>query len=583
MKRNLNKIMAIALTGAMTLGLGAIGVYASDNTASTSDDNATVASTETGSSGSDGSASQEAETTKYDAEIYWYSSVTGWGPTGWKSGVTDSPLTAALKEKYGITLNIELPPTDADTKLGLMIATDDLPDVISVTNNDIINELIASDEVYLMEEFLQTYDPDSHLLKDFPEDIKQKVIDSFGGWYSLPSHLESPDMREVYTPKGLYLDELNYGHNSAIMFNKTIMDELGITLEDVQTEEGFYAACEKVKNSGYTVNGQNVIPVVLHANAWIDQSLDGIIRETFGVVPVDENGSYRHIEMNPGYKYALKFVNNLITKGYLDVNSMTVDEAAVKVDLEGGRVFCWIGNPAQSGKKEQVPWVSPGPILASNGAKPVAPVNMQAGRGWIQSFVSKNCDNPEAVAKLLSFGTSEEGLSLNEYGVEGVDFNYVDGVAIRTEEGQKRYEDDYASNMGLWPFANTDFGYSRSPEPDDTMDRYYHIVISSAIGKYEDAYRYDYGLLDFAAGTVIEPSSDLGIKLSQVKNYLESQKAKIVSAKSDADFETEYQNMIDTLNSYSISEIDAEYDVILKQQYEKYGRTIENVNAELYR
>ena len=61
-------------------------------------------------------------------EIDWYSSVAGWGPAGWKSGVTDSPLTSALKEKFGITLNIEQPPTDADTKLGLMIATGDLPD-----------------------------------------------------------------------------------------------------------------------------------------------------------------------------------------------------------------------------------------------------------------------------------------------------------------------------------------------------------------------------------------------------------------------------------------------------------------------
>lgn len=520
--------------------------------------------------------------TNYDAEIYWYSTVTGWGPSGWSSGVTDSPLTQALKDRFGITLNIEEPPTDAETKLGLMIATGDLPDVISSASDDTINELIESGMVYTMEEFLTEYDPDSHLLTDFPEDIKQKLIDTYGGWYSFPSHQESPDLREVYTPRGLYLDGLEYGHNCAVMFNKTIMDELGITLEDVQTEQGFYDTCEKVKTSGYTVNGQPVIPVVLHANDWIRQSLDGIIRETFGVVPVDENGKYRSIELDPGYKNALKFVNTLIVNEYLDVNSMTLDEAAIKVDLEGGRVFCWIGNPAQSGKKEQVPWTSAGPILAENGAKPVAPVNMQAGKGWIQTFVSKECENPEAIAELLSFGSSEEGLTLNEYGVEGVDFNYVDGVAIRTEEGLQRYENDYAKNMGLWPFANTDFGYSRSEVPDETMDHYYHLVITSAIAKYEGTYMYDSGLLDFTTGTVLEPSSDLGIKRSQVDNYLESQKAKIVSAASEEEFEKEYQNMIDTLNEYSISEIDAEYDKILQENFEKYGETIENVNAELY-
>lgn len=167
--------------------------------------------------------------------------------------------------------------------------------------------------------------------------------------------------------------------------------------------------------------------------------------------------------------------------------------------------------------------------------------------------------------------------------MEGVDFNYVDGIAVRTEEGQQRFDNDYARNMALWPFANTDFAWSRAAEPDETMDTYYHLVITSAIAKHEKTYMYDSGLLDFASGAVLEPSSNLGIQESQVKNYLESQKAKIVSAASEAEFEKEYQNMIDTLNSYSISEIDAEYDKILQEQYKKYGETIENVNAELFK
>ena len=40
--------------------------------------------------------------------------------------------------------------------------------------------------------------------------------------------------------------------------------------------------------------------------------------------------------------------------------------------------------------------------------------------------------------------------------------------------------------------------------------------------------------------------------------------------------------MIDTLNSYQIDAIDAEYDKILQENYEKYGDTIENVNFDLY-
>ena len=54
----------------------------------------------------------------------------------------------------------------------------------------------------------------------------------------------------------------------------------------------------------------------------------------FGAVPVDEEGNYRHKELSPGYKNALKFVNNCIQKEYLDVNILTLDEAALKTYLE---------------------------------------------------------------------------------------------------------------------------------------------------------------------------------------------------------------------------------------------------------
>lgn len=50
-----------------------------------------------------------------------------------------------------------------------------------------------------------------------------------------------------------------------------------------------------------------------------------------------------------------------------------------------------------------MPWTSYGPILASGGAKPVLGLDRSAGTGWIQTLVSKDCKNPEKIAKLLSW------------------------------------------------------------------------------------------------------------------------------------------------------------------------------------
>lgn len=582
-KKIVKKCLALSIIGALAMGLLACGNSSSDNSGG-SQQTADNTQKESDAANTGKEDAGEANAAVEDVSIYWYSDVTGWGPSGWANGVTSSPLTDAIKEKTGVSFEIEQPPTDADTKLALMIASNDLPDLISITNSDVINQLIDADKVWLMEEFLQTYDPDSHLLTDFPEDVKNAVINKWGAWYSFPSHMESSDHRETYPMScDIFEDNVTKGHNSAIMFNKSIMDELGITAEDVQTESGFYAACEKVKNSGYTVDGQSVIPVVLHGNLWISSSLDGIISETFGVIPVNGEGNYRRREMNPGYKNALNFVNTLIRNEYLDVNTLTLDENANLSYVESGRVFCWIGNPAQSSKLAELNITSFGPILADSGAVPAAGINMLAGTGWIQTFVSKDCKNPEALAKAISFATSEEGLWLNYYGVEGEDYTLQsDGTMVRTEEGQARYESEYNSNIWLWPFNDTDFFWNTTPGPEEGTQEYAYGIANAAFGKYEDTYLYDSGLLSFVDTNVIEPSSDLGIKAGQITNYLEGQKAKIVSAASEAEFEQEYQNMIDTLNGYDVTAIDEELNKFLQANYELYGEKIENPNAAIY-
>ena len=579
-RRMLQQICALALTGSMLFGLTACG-------SSNPDTSAPGNSTEDGSSSpqeaSDAEDKSAASSGGGDvSEMYWFSDVAGWGPATANWSVDESPATVYIKENLGLTLNIEQPPTDASTKLGLMLASGELPDVMSISDSDMYKQLVAADKVWDMQTFLETYDPDSHLLKDFPADIRQALTDVYGDWYSYPSHMESKNNREVFPPDDqIWVDVVEKGSNGCIMFNKEIMDALGITAEDVQTEEGFYAACEKVKASGHQVDGQSVLPVVLQCNLWINTSLDGVVANTFGVLPVDDEGNYRHPELNPLYKNALKFLNTLIQKEYLDVNTLTIDETALKTYLDAKRVFCWIGNQAQQ-DKTNMPWVSYGPILASIGAKPVIGLNGEAGTGWIQTLVSKDCKNPEKIAKLLSWASSREGLLVNYYGEEGTDYTIDDkGIVTRTEEGTKRLAEEYDNNVLMWPFANTSFERHTEPVPDPTSNRGVEVSLMPAFGKNENTYIYNTAVLDFRNNTVIEPSSDLGIKLSQVDSYLESQKAKIVTASSDAEFEKEYQSMLDTLDGYSITDIDAEYDKVYKEYCEKKGTGIENVNAGL--
>ena len=50
-----------------------------------------------------------------------------------------------------------------------MILKDELPDLIVATDKNVINQLIRSGKVWSLQDFFETYCPDSHLLKDFPK------------------------------------------------------------------------------------------------------------------------------------------------------------------------------------------------------------------------------------------------------------------------------------------------------------------------------------------------------------------------------------------------------------------------------
>ena len=574
MKRKINRIVTGAMAGILMIGMVGCSNPANNNS---------VKEYEASSSSSEQSQTQVQSQTFDNVDITWFSDVSGWGPSGWSSGTVTSPLLDAVKEDYGISFTFEQPPTEAATKLGLMIASDDLPDMITLSDGESIKQLIDSGKVWTMEEFYETYDPESHIINNFPEDIKQAVIRKFGDWYSFPSHQESKDSREIYPiTSEKFVDNVTKGRNTSIMFNRTLMEALNITEEDVRTEAGFYEACKKVKESGYTVDGQSVMPVVLQHEGWIGSSLDGIISATFGVVPVDGEGNYRRIEMNPGYKSALKFVNTLIRNEYLDMNTLTIDETALNTYLDAGRVFCWIGNPAQNGNKQDIPFESFGPILAENGAQPVTGVNLMAGSGWLQTFISKSCKNPEQVAKAFTFMTGKEGLFLNQYGIEGEDYTVEGGIVTRTESGEQKWVNTYKNNMWLWPINNTDFEWSTAANPEQGSSDYAHWQTSTAMGRYENTYIYDIALFSFETGNYLDPASDLGIKETQIKNYLESQKGKIVSAQSDDAFEKEYQNMIDTLTKYAVEEIASTYNELFKENCEAQQETVENVNFDIY-
>ncbi|ETT77631.1 hypothetical protein C173_03909 [Paenibacillus sp. FSL R7-277] len=517
------------------------------------------------------------------SKAVWFSTVDFWNPPSTWS--TDpGTVQGIITEKTGLTFDFNIPAQDGETKLNLMLVSsgENFPDLLTITSDVLGKKLIEADKVWKLDEFLQKYDPDSHLLKDFPADVKQTIIDRDGGFYAFPSHINSEDARKQYPPSGqFYIDTIDYADNNGIVVNGNILKEAGLTIDDIKTESGLLAAYQKIKDMNLKVSGAAVIPLLVDGKSYQEPTFD-FLKNTFGVMPVDQNGNYRDPLLAPETKEALSFLYKAMQGGYFEPGQMTVDNAAVKADMASGRVFTFIGNMANTSFQLNNYWTSSGPILSDKGTKPVLAKNQRAGGGWMHTFVSKSAKEPEKLAKFISFMSSKEGMLLHNYGIEGVHYNLDDqGHVVKTEQGLKDATQYMTTGVSaFWPFNNTSFSYSLESAPTEETDMAAVTAnrVASAYGKSEEIQIYNNAALSLPQDLFPADSQFANDDL-QIKNYKTAQIAKIIMSENDEKFEQQYNEMIAQLKKLGIEALDKERDKYFKEKSKQYGIEIKGINS----
>lgn len=518
---------------------------------------------------------------KEKTDVSWFLNV-GVVPSTWDE---NQYVMKTITEKTNVTVSATTPADDSDTKLNLMIVNGDLPDIITLSNQTLIKQMIEADLVWNMEEFFQTYLPDSHLINGgFPNDIREKLEARDGGWYALPSHILSPENRKIWglnpATEELWLST-DYRENRGIILNRTLMDQLGITEDDVKTESGLLEAFEKVKQANLSVNDASVITLLPNGKkfqgpSWkSDGGAVGTLAMMFGGMPVDEQGNYRSLYYNEPFKHAVSFLNKCAQLGYIDANSFTMDDAAIEAACRSGRVFGFIGNTANTGFAFEGVWYTPGVVLSEGGETPVLGKNSTVGRGWLQTFVSKNTKNPEATAKFLDFMTSEEGLTQWIYGEKDVDYTINgDGLYIRTEEGTQKFNNSGVTGLGaFWAFANQNFDQKYM---DPSFDK--GIEPQCAFGLNEATYKYDSAALDELPGSYIESNQEMLAISTEIQSYVGTQLANIILQATDSNFDTLYSEMLQQLEKLGLKDLDAYVNDAVQENYKRLGYTLKHVN-----
>lgn len=302
---------------------------------------------------------------------------------------------------------------EESTSLNLLIASDELPDMVenAFPNG---NQLGIDDGVILdLKEGIQTYMP--NLMREFEADpvFAKTIVTEKGYWGAVP---------------GKNLPEVTGG----LFVRGDWIEELGIEMPE--TVDEWYTALKRMKEElGVEY------PVSIR---WSDMKNRDIIRGAFGVSSsfyVDD-GVMKFGPMEQGYKEWLTEMNKWYEEGILDPEFMTLTSEIVDTRVtneQTAMIFGGIGGtlgkylPILKEKDENATLVGIKPMTVEKGT--VAPMDYLTGLKSKEVIISSKNEHVEESLKWLDYDYSEEGHMLKNFGIEGVSYTLVDGEPVYTD------------------------------------------------------------------------------------------------------------------------------------------------------
>lgn len=319
-----------------------------------------------------------------------------------------------ITDKTGVTINIQTSGAGGGDKLNVMIAADQLPDIITTDLWQAqLNLLQTSGKVEPLLPLIKKEAPTFEAL--LPKSMINWYTQKDGNWNLLPSnYLGSDQMKSNNT----------FTVSQAILARKDIMDQLGIKVSDFDTQDGMIAALKKVQAANIQYKGKKVIPFYTGPEAGVNDLFSYILPGMFGMSSESKDGSYADKHFDPKNLEMIKFGNKLYNAGFLTKDNFTAQKNQIDEKVATGSVFCIAGNKSDYATSlgkvftadPKAEYVSVGPVRANDGSKPQYGAN---STGWLATMISKSSKNKTRAIRFLEYLYSDEGTSVANFGVEG--------------------------------------------------------------------------------------------------------------------------------------------------------------------
>lgn len=332
-----------------------------------------------------------------------------------------SHVFSAVFDKTNVKMEFDQVPTNYDQRLQTLFATGSLPDIMKIANGSpLFADAVKNGLILNISDYMQYAPNFAKLIKENPNVNNNKVG---GKFYSFPQ-------------TGQWRLQLA----GAPMIRVDLLEKLGLPIP--KNFDELYTALKKFKEAY-----PNSVPYTGRENA---KKLLNEISFAMGSgnrmywEPNINGGSWSYGQAHAEFKPVLEYLNKLYKEKLLDPDYAVNTGDQMKEKLASGKaLFYWDNNSFGVNFNEALKAVDPKarfdllPVLQNGKGQKRA---LMYVKDWLHHFViSAKTKEPQKVVQFLDWFYSPEGTRMFSYGVEGVDYDIVNGQPTIKEDVIKKF------------------------------------------------------------------------------------------------------------------------------------------------
>ena len=451
--------------------------------------------------------------------------------------------------KTGVDLNFMKPVVDDGQKLNMMIAGNQLPDILTLDKNDAaLKKMAEAGMLWSLDDLIDQYAP--KMREILPKEILSNYQMADGKTYQFTTWIQG----EAWQKAAREYDQI-VGTNQPVMtVRKDYYDEIG--RPEIRNMADFIAAVKQMKENHpdkigfYPADGSMSADEFGKSAKLSHYGIQMGLSTDFS----EKDGGIQWVVRDDKFKEPMKYLNEMYLEGILTKDPFIDTKDVGKAKIEQGDVisYCWTISDG-----EKVPGDNPDtsyeilPPFETYG-------QIRTGAGWLATVIPKTCKDPERAIRFLEYLASVEGHSDVSWGIEGdtyqdavagAQWHMVDGKPVLLEEYVKDKNADWggvASRNGLgeyWIACNELlWNLPWWNDQDERMNKF-----NEQFGKYVE-FRPELDIQDPS------PESEEGIIRQKAFSLLQQYSVKMIFTE---DFESVYQEFIQKIDELGMNKVEA--------------------------